>query len=178
MQAGTTTTRDKHMQSRHSGTLLQAAILFILSVALIPVMAVAAEPADGNNAMAGEVETTAAESGPTTRDKTSEVWEATKEGSAEAWDKTREISSDAWEATKEGSAKAWDKTREVSADAWEATKEGSTKAWDKTREVSSDAWEATKEGSAKAWDKTRELTQPEAEETVETPQADPQGPQP
>ena len=122
------------MQSRHSGTPLQSAILFILSAALLTVIAVAAEPADGNNAMAGEAETTAAESGPATRDRTSEVWEATKEGSAEAWETTKEISSD--------------------------------------------AWDATKEGSAKAWDKTRELTQPEAEETVETPQADPQGPQP
>ena len=144
------------MQARHSGTPLQSAMLFILAVALIPVMAVAAEPADGNNAMAGEVETTTAESGPATRDKTSEVWEATKEGSTEAWETTKEISSDAWDATKEGSAKAWDKTREVSGE----------------------VWDATKEGSAKAWDKTRELTQPEAEETVETPQADPQGPQP
>jgi len=78
----------------------------------------------------------------------------------------------------EATPDTWDKTKEVSGEAWDATKEGSAKAWDKTKEVSGEAWDATKEGSAKAWDKTRELTQPDAEETLETPQPDPQGPQP
>ena len=126
------------MQSLRFKTLLQSVSLFILSVVLVPVQAVAAEPADEKAVTSVEVDATTTETSPDT----------------------------------------WDKTREVSGDAWDATKEGSAKAWEKTREVSGEVWDATKEGSAKAWDKTRELTQPDAEETIESPQPDPQGTQP
>jgi len=147
------------MQSRRFGTLLQPAI-FILSVALLPAQAFAADQTDGQAVTTGEAETAATEATPDT------------------WEKTKAVSAEAWDATKEGSAKAWDKTREVSSEAWDATKEGSAKAWEKTREVSAEAWDATKEGSAKAWEKTKELTQPDAaaETAEETPQADPQQP--
>jgi len=104
------------MQSWYFRTLLPSAILFILSAALTPAMAFAAEPADANVTAAGEVETSTTESGTGT------------------WDKTREVSGEVWDATKEGSAKAWETTKEVSGEAWEATKEGSARAWDKTRE--------------------------------------------
>jgi hypothetical protein len=127
------------MLSLRFGKLLRSTGLFILPAILVPVLAVAAEPATGEAPTAEEVETTATGTGPST------------------WDKTREVSSETWDATKAGSAKAWDKTREVSGEAWDATKAGSAKAWDKTREV-----------SGEAWDKTRGLTQHDAEATEET----------
>jgi hypothetical protein len=160
MKLTTLAKRNNPMHSLRIKILLQSASLFLLSVVLLPVQAVATEPADEKTLTTGAAETTASGTGAIT------------------WDKTKEVSGEVWEATKEGSAKAWETTREVSSDAWEATKEGSGKAWDKTKEVSGKAWEATKEGSAKAWDKTRELTQPDADTTVETPQPDPQLNQP
>ena len=83
------------MQSLRFKTLLQSASLFFLSALLVPLQAVATEPADEKAAITGEVEATATETGPDT------------------WDKTKEVSGEAWGATKEGSAKAWDKTREL-----------------------------------------------------------------
>lgn len=76
--------------------------------------------------------------------ETPSVWDKTKEKTSDAADAVADKSSDAWEATKEGTAKAWDKTKEgtsdaagaiadKSGDAWEATKKGTAKVWDKTK---------------------------------------------
>jgi len=105
------------MQSWRFTKLLQPAVVFILSVALLPAQAFAADQTDTQVVTTGEAESPATEASPST------------------WDKTKEVSGEAWDATKEGSAEAWAKTKEVSAEAWDATKEGSAKAWDKTKEL-------------------------------------------
>jgi phage-related minor tail protein len=146
------------MQSRPH-TLLPSLALLILSIVVVPVLAISTEVTDEKAVTMGEAETSAGEITPQS-----------------TWDKTREVSGDAWDATKTGSAKAWETTREVSGDIWDVTKEGSARAWETTREVTSDAWDATKEGSARAWDRTRELTQSDAEVEA-TPESSQPGPQ-